>query len=71
MIASLQSLFGLCVFLSVCYAFSENRSAVRIKLILPSLILQFLLALALLKIPAMQQLFVILNKLVLALQQAT
>ena len=71
MTANLQSLFGLCVFFGLCYIASENRAAIRLKLILPSLILQFLLALALLKMPAMQQLFVVLNKLVLALQQAT
>ncbi|MFT5350603.1 MAG: CNT family concentrative nucleoside transporter [Gammaproteobacteria bacterium] len=71
MLDSLQSLFGLIVFLCLCYASSENRSAVKIRLIIPSLILQFVIALVLLKIPAMQHLFIFLNKVVLELQQAT
>jgi len=68
---SLQSLFGLIVFLCLCYAGSENRSAVRLYLIVPSLFIQFVLAIVLLKIPAMQHLFVFLTEIVLHLQQAT
>lgn len=71
MLESLQSLFGLFVFLCLCYAGSENRSAVRLNLIVPSLIIQFLLAIVLLKIPAMQHLFIFLTEIVLQLQLAT
>lgn len=71
MLESLQSLFGLFVFLCLCYAGSENRSAVRLNLIVPSLIIQFLLATVLLKIPAMQHLFIFLTEIVLQLQLAT
>ena len=62
---------GLFVFLCLCYAGSENRSAVRLNLIVPSLIIQFLLAVVLLKIPAMQHLFIFLTEIVLQLQLAT
>ncbi|NKB37098.1 MAG: nucleoside:proton symporter [Gammaproteobacteria bacterium] len=68
---SLQSLFGLAVFVGLCYACSENRNAVKIKLLITSLALQFGLALVLLKIPAMQHLFMFLNQVVLELQTAT
>ena len=71
MLESLQSLFGLIVFLCLCYAGSENRSAVRLNLIVPSLFIQFVLAIVLLKIPAMQHLFVFLTEIVLQLQLAT
>jgi CNT family concentrative nucleoside transporter len=71
MLDSVQSLFGLFVFLNLCYAASENRSAVRLNLILPSLCIQFLLAVVLLKIPAMQHVFIFLNEVVLQLQLAT
>jgi CNT family concentrative nucleoside transporter len=71
MLASLQSLFGLLIILSLCFAASENRSAVKPRLIIVSLLIQFTLALALLKIPAMQYLFIFLNNFVLELQEAT
>ena len=70
MLESLQSLFGLMVFLCLCYAGSENRSAIRLNLILPSLFIQFVLAVVLLKIPAMQHLFIFLTEIVLQLQLA-
>ncbi len=71
MIASLQSLFGLFVFIGLCYVCSENRKAISVRLLFTSLALQFVLALALLKIPAMQHLFMFLNQVVLQLQAAT
>lgn len=71
MIESLQSTFGLAVFLFACYLFSENRQAVNAKLVSFSLALQFLLAVALLKIPAMHYVFLFLNEAVLQLQLAT
>ncbi len=50
---------------------SENRRAVRPRLIVAGLGLQFLLALALLKLPPVKTVFLSLNGLVLAVQQAT
>ncbi len=70
-LASLQSLGGLLVILIACFVASENRKAVKLRLIIPGLLLQLLLAICLLKIPAMQHLFSIVNSLVHELQQAT
>lgn len=69
--ASLQSLFGLLVILAVCYGLSEKRNAVKPGLVVTGLIIQCLFALALLKIPAMQHLFMFVNEFVYQLQQAT
>ena len=71
MLEHLQSFFGLLVFLAACYLCSENRKAVNTRLVFISLLLQFGLALILLKIPAMQYLFIFLNQVVLQLQLAT
>ncbi len=71
MVASLQSLFGLAAFLCTCYLFSENRAAVKLRLVLTSLILQIVLAVVLLKVPTMQHVFMFLTDLVLQLQTAT
>ncbi len=71
MIVIIQSLFGLMVLLSLSFLFSENRQNVRLKPILPGLVLQLLLALLLIKLPFSTKVFASLNHLVSALQQAT
>ena len=71
MVESLQSLCGLIVFISLCYLASENRTAVKPRLVLLSLVIQFFLAITLLKVPAMQHVFIFLNEVVLQLQKAT
>ncbi len=67
----LQPLLGLSVLTASAWLLSENRRAVRPRLIVAGLALQFLLALALLKLPPVKALFLSLNGLVLAVQQAT
>ncbi len=62
---------GIVILLSLAWSLSEDRWAVRRRLVLGGLALQFALALLLLKLPASQQLFVAVNGLVLALSQAT
>ncbi len=71
MLENLQSLFGLAAFIGLCYAFSENRAAVSVRLIFLTLIMQFIFALILLKIPAMKHVFIFLTEIVLQLQLAT
>jgi len=66
-----QSLFGIAVLLSIAWALSENRRRLSWKLVVSALVLQFALALALLKIDAFRGIFLKLNGLVLALQDAT
>jgi CNT family concentrative nucleoside transporter len=59
------------VLTATAWLLSENRRAVRPRLIVAGLALQFILALALLKLPPVKAVFLSLNGLVLAVQQAT
>ena len=68
---TLQSIIGLTLLIALCYLFSEKRSTIRPGIIVKSLALQFALALLLLKLPASQQFFLLLNKVIAALQAAT
>ena len=67
----LQPLLGLTLITALAWALSENRRAVRPRLIVGGIGLQLLLALLLLKLPPAKQAFLALNDLVLALQRAT
>jgi len=67
----LQSVVGLCLLIALCYVFSEKRQEVRYQVVLKSLALQVVFALILLKLPASQQLFVVLNDGISVLQSAT
>jgi len=71
LIESLQALLGLAVIVFSCALFSSNRTAISPFLVLKSLVLQFLLALMLIKLPASQQLFWFLNEGMQVLQAAT
>ena len=67
----LQSIVGLCLLVALCYAFSENRHEVRYPIVLKSLLLQIVFALILLKLPASQSVFMVLNDGISVLQAAT
>jgi len=69
--AILQPLLGLVLIIALAWVLSEDRRAVRPRLILAGLALQILLALLLLKLPPAKQAFLALNELVFALQRAT
>ena len=66
-----QSLLGVAGLLLLTYLFSENRKGVDHRGVALALVLQFLLALLLLKIPLIREFFVWLNEMVLPLQRAT
>ncbi|MDY0189602.1 MAG: nucleoside transporter C-terminal domain-containing protein [Desulfuromonas sp.] len=68
---ALQSLCGLGVFVFIAWICSENRRRFPVKLVLIGVGLQFFLAAVIFKIPLLQKLFLLLNQLVLALEQAT
>jgi len=55
----IQSIFGLTLIIALCYFFSESRRNVRFQLVAKSLLLQIIIALLLLKLPASQQLFAV------------
>ncbi|MEA3277326.1 MAG: nucleoside transporter C-terminal domain-containing protein [Pseudomonadota bacterium] len=67
----LQGALGLAVLVGLAWLLSEKRRAVRPRLILAGLGSQFLLALLLLRLPPVKWLFLTLNDMVLALQEAT
>jgi len=66
-----QSIVGLLTLIGLCYLFSENRREVHFPIVIKSLLLQLLLAVILLKLPASQNLFVVLNEGIAVLQAAT
>ncbi len=67
----MQSLFGLMIFVAIAWGFSENRKHFPWKLVVTGLFLQFMIALLLLKLPAFQSIFLLLNSAVMALEDAT
>jgi CNT family concentrative nucleoside transporter len=68
---ALQSAFGILVFLVLVWLFSEDRARVPWRTLLTGMVLQFVLAGLLLWLPPFQLLFMGLNDLLLALEQAT
>jgi CNT family concentrative nucleoside transporter len=70
-LAILQSVLGLVVFTAIAWALSEGRRRVRLRTILVGIGLQLGLGLVLLKVSLFQDLFLLLNRLVLSLEEAT
>ena len=68
---SFQSALGLIVLTGLAWALSENRKAVRIKVVLTGITIQVTIAFLLLKLPLLKQTFATLNNVVLTLQDAT
>ena len=71
MALQLQSLIGLIALTAIAWGMSENRRRVDPRLPLAGLAIQFAVAVLLLKVPAAQSVFGVLNQLVLALEAAT
>lgn len=67
----LQSILGLASFVLLAWLFSENRRRVSIRMVLTGLGLQLALGALLLKVPALQQVFLGLNGVIAALEEAT
>ncbi len=67
----LQSLIGLFLLLAIAWLLSENRRLVDIKTIIAGLLIQVILAVLLLKLPYIKEIFMLLNKIVMALEEAT
>jgi len=66
-----QGLLGLVVFLGIAWIFSENRKEVRVTTALSGVIVQLSIAGILLYIPFFKRIFLLLNSMVLALEDAT
>jgi CNT family concentrative nucleoside transporter len=71
MAAILQSGFGLFALIGIAVAISEKRTEIPWKTVAIAVFVQFVLALILLKVPVARQIFIVLNKLVFMLEQAT
>ena len=67
----MQSVIGIIILIALAWGLSENRKLGSRRIVIVGLLLQFGLALSLLKVPIWQNLFLKLNDLVLALDQAT
>ncbi|MEX1298126.1 MAG: nucleoside transporter C-terminal domain-containing protein [Desulfotignum sp.] len=67
----IQGIAGLIVFVGLAWLISENRGRVKIRTIAIGIGIQWVMALLFLKVPLLSQGFVLLNRVVLALEQAT
>ena len=67
----LQGVAGLAAFVVVAWGLSENRGKVRIRPVITGMAIQFILALILLKLPMVRELFVSLNSVILAIEAAS
>jgi len=67
----IQSLFGLLTILLIAYALSEARKAISFKPVIIAVLIHFTLTIIFLKLPIFKEIFLLLNKVVLALETAT
>jgi concentrative nucleoside transporter, CNT family len=68
---NIQAIIGLAVFTGMAFLLSDNKRKVDIKWIIAGLALQFAVAAALLNIPFFREAFLLLNRAVLATEEAT
>ena len=66
-----QSIAGLLTFTGIAWLLSENRKQVKLNMAVIGIVLQLLVGLILLKIPIFREFFLLLNRLVLSLEEAT
>ncbi len=66
-----QSLAGMLVFTGIAWLISENRTKVRLKIVIAGIFIQLAVGLILLKIPVFRNFFISLNRLVLSLEEST
>jgi concentrative nucleoside transporter, CNT family len=66
-----QSVFGCCSFIALAWLLSENRRRVSVRLVVKGLLLTFAAGLVLVYVPFSRDVFALLNRMVLALQEAT
>jgi concentrative nucleoside transporter, CNT family len=66
-----QSVLGTCSFIGLAWLLSENRRRVSVRLVAKGLLLTFATGLVLVKVPFSRGVFILLNRMVLALQEAT
>jgi len=67
----IQAIFGIFVLIFIAWLFSENKKKIDYRLIILAIICQVIAALLILKVPVFKNIFLSLNKMVLALEGAT
>ena len=67
----IQSVAGLLTFAGIAWLLSENRKQVKLNMAVIGIVIQLLVGLILLKIPIFREFFLLLNRLVLSLEEAT
>lgn len=66
-----QSIAGLIVFAVIAWSMSENRRQIKLKVAVTGIVIQLLVGLILLKLPLFRDFFLLLNRVVLSLEEAT
>ena len=66
-----QSIAGLMIFAAIAWVLSENRKQVKVKVVIIGMVLQLLIGFILLKLPLFSEFFLLLNRAVLSLEEAT
>ncbi len=66
-----QSIAGLLIFAAIAWSMSENRKQAKLKIAVIGIVLQLLVGLILLKLPLFRDFFLLLNRAVLSLEEAT
>jgi CNT family concentrative nucleoside transporter len=66
-----QSVFGCCSFIALAWLLSEKRRRVSVRLVIKGLLMTFAAGLVLVHVPFSRDVFALLNRMVLALQEAT
>ena len=66
-----QSIAGLLIFGAIAWSMSENRKQAKLKIAVIGIVLQLLVGLILLKLPLFRDFFLLLNRAVLSLEEAT
>jgi len=67
----IQSIAGLVIFAAIAWLMSENRKQASLKLVIIGIVLQLLIGFLLLKLPLFREFFLLLNRAVLSLEEAT
>jgi len=71
MYTNIQSIVGIIFFLTLAWLISENRKRICLALVIKGVLIQLILAVLLLKLPVFREIFLYLNKVVVALEQST
>ena len=66
-----RSIAGLIVFAVIAWSMSENRRQIKLKVAVTGIVIQLLVGLILLKLPLFRDFFLLLNRVVLSLEEAT